>query len=887
MLLVGREPEIAAIGAALDAAQDGGRPVIVFRGEAGIGKTGLLGVLVEEAERRRFAIRIGRATELERDAPLALFYGALALPDVDESSPDSRWQRFSAISSALDNARPVALVLDDLHWGDRASLELVDLLLRRAPHTKHLIAVGLRPGDVADSVMGACRAAGRSVHLLELGPLSRGAADALLGADRTVQERDELYERAGGNPLLLRELGGSGGSGPVPRGIVAAVADELGSLGPDAVALARAGSLLGDPFDLDIARLVAGLDLDRALGAVDLLAVQGLVRGGGNLKEFRFRHPVVRSAIYEGQTRGARVLGHARAAAALATAARPLVDQARHLAHIVAPGDVASAATLRAAAQRVRGQAPAIAADWLLAAKRCAPPSTLSEFSDLAEILVQSGRQREALSVVDEGLSFGEGSPVDRTRLHLAAGSVERQLGAHEAARRRLVRALDDGCLVEDLTAALTICAYEMGDYPELARWTASARSAVDPLVRAAAAAMQAMLLGFDGQTRQSQSEADVAVHAIRDATDLELASHPDLMVAATWALVAIERLHDALDVARRSAAVVHQAGNLVVEVPLLLAEVLALGLLGRTAEAAVVADRAELVARLAHADQSLQWALWMRAWIQLDLGDLDTALLCARESVALAQNLDRSALLTIANTVLGSVLLAHGQAADAVPLLAAYDVEPGWICRWSTRLVEAQLATDDRTGASRTAARATALAEQSGLSGARAAAALSRAMVAEGAEAAAHAETAIGHAAVIHADLDAATGHLIAGRALASIDRERALAHLSAAHRLAEAGGMQRTADAAKRELRRLGRRVGRGGPRSASGVGVGALSKRERELSDLVAAGLTNRQIATRLFLSEKTVESHLSKAFAKVGVTGRAALAAAVAAASVDDA
>ena len=95
---------------------------------------------------------------------------------------------------------------------------------------------------------------------------------------------------------------------------------------------------------------------------------------------------------------------------------------------------------------------------------------------------------------------------------------------------------------------------------------------------------------------------------------------------------------------------------------PLLLAEVLTLGLLGRTEEAAEVSDRAEVEARLTRNDQSVQWALWMRAWVLLERGDLDAALRGAEESVELARRLDESALVTIGNAVLGSVLLADGR---------------------------------------------------------------------------------------------------------------------------------------------------------------------------------------------------------------------------------
>jgi DNA-binding NarL/FixJ family response regulator len=145
------------------------------------------------------------------------------------------------------------------------------------------------------------------------------------------------------------------------------------------------------------------------------------------------------------------------------------------------------------------------------------------------------------------------------------------------------------------------------------------------------------------------------------------------------------------------------------------------------------------------------------------------------------------------------------------------------------------------------------------------------------GADARAAAQAAV--AAVPHVPMMRMWVDGLAGRAHAAAgDRDAAVAHFEALATEAAAHGYARFTEEAARELRRLGRRLA---PRTvAAASGGGTLSDREREIAGLAAGGRTNKEIARAVFLSEKTVEGHLSRVFAKLGVRSRVELAAALA-------
>ena len=874
--LYGRDAELEALDVALDAAARGARRLVLLRGEAGIGKTRLLATLSERAVAQRFVVLEGRASELERDVPFVPVLDALG-PVATERLGIERWRVHRALASRLGSiagGRPVLLVVDDVHWADPATLEFLEHLVRRPPAASLVVALGLRACAAADRLVAAQRAS-QAVDLLvlDVAPLERDAAEALLGEVPAGDERDRLFAASGGNPLFLRELARDGRFA-VPGGIVAAVRAEVAALPEDAQRLIVAAAIAGDPFELDLAAGIANLESSAALVALDALERAELVRAvvDGEARRFAFRHPVVRSAIYAGLGSGARLGGHAAAARVLAATGGAVPIRAHHLAHAAATGDVEAAAVLRAAAAEVRASAPGVAADWLRAARRADPGG--ADHGELIETLVEAGRLESALAIADEA---GTVTP----RMAVAAASVERLLGRHDAARRRLRRALDAAPPAEDaarVCADLAIAAYQRGEYVEMRRWAQQAGDGTAGAVGAVAATLLAV-----GDTFAGEPAAELGA-LIADVADDELGALAEPAMAISWGLLALDRLPQGLAAARRIAAASRRAGNGLASIPHDLAAVLALGLLGRFIEAEPAADAAEQSARVSQNAQLVQWALWLDAWVLMERGGLDAALAAATESVELAQNLDDSASAIVASAVLGAVLVARGDHAAGRPLVAAYEIDRGWVCRWAPVLVEADLALGDLPAAREHADRAAALAPASGMAGARAAAARAQALVAlaeqNEEDAAVFALRAVAEAEAAGAALEAARAHLVAGRALLERDRDAGIAHLKAAGEAATRCGAPRVADEARLALRRGGVRVGRGGPRAPGTAGLDALSPREREVAELVAGGLTNREIGARLYLSEKTIETHLTRVFQKLGLRSRAQVAATVA-------
>ena len=409
---VGRRQELAAIDATLDGLRGARARWLVISGEPGIGKTRLLGQLAERAAERRHAVFVGRGAELELEVPFGIWIDALddhvstlgerklealigervaelarVLPSAGSGASagglqDERFHAYRAVRALLQRlamGHPVVLMLDDVHWADDASLELIAHLLRRPPPAPVLIALAFRAGQVPNSLLAALDQAARDglVSEIGLGPLTEAEAGVLLGAPALPA----IYRQSGGNPFYLEELarapapaaaepGAEGERVGVPPAVAAALGQEIAGLPEPARRLGWGAAVAGEPFDLDLAGAAAGMDERETLAALDQLLAAHIAGPTDVPRRYRFRHPLVRRAVYDGAGEAWRLEAHARAAAALADRPGALAARAHHVERSAKIGDEAAAAVLEQAGHQAAARAPAIAARWFEAALR-------------------------------------------------------------------------------------------------------------------------------------------------------------------------------------------------------------------------------------------------------------------------------------------------------------------------------------------------------------------------------------------------------------------------------------------------------------------------------------------------------------------------------------
>ena len=349
------------------------------------------------------------------------------------------------------------------------------------------------------------------------------------------------------------------------------------------------------------------------------------------------------------------------------------------------------------------------------------------------------------------------------------------------------------------------------------------------------------------------------------------------------------EHYDDAIRHLRRGINLSRAIGQGQFVVPMMVGLAHALQTRGFLAEAAETADGAVEAARLAGNRQLVVFALVANAWTVADLGDVDRARAAGDEAVALLEGLDDSVLTRGTHAHLGVLWADLGEvdrclaAVRAVGLPDLPSIEPGRRAWMYAALARAELARGDRDAAVRWAERGEQIVGGLGLPLAEAWVLHARAAVAlEAGDAEAAATLALDaaeRAESVDVPLAAARCRTLAGTALAAAGRrDEGVAELTRAESELSQLGAARYRDEAARELRRLGERVS-ARQRRGGGEGLDALSGREREIAELVAEGRTNREIGAELFLSEKTVEGHLTRIFAKLGVTSRAEVAQAV--------
>ena len=470
--VVGREVELATAYEAVRAAAEGRSSSLLIEGEAGIGKTRLVGAIVEAARARGLSVLRGQAHPFERTRPFGVVASALGL---ERRSPDPRRAAVGALLAG-DSAttgpglqyrvveeivdllegfcteRPVLLVAEDLHWSDAASLGAVSSVVRRLPLSALLVVVTVRPGPASADV----------VHLVEdlndagaatlrLGPLApadvRTLASDHLGA-APGPALSAMLAGAGGNPLLalalLRSLADEGmlryaengveaTSTELPSALGELVVRRLRDLPDETLDLLRVAAVLGDAVSLrDLAAVARLPQTEVAVRLGPAYDAQLLDEGDDRVS---FRHQLVHDAIHGHIPSPVRRALHRESAVALMAAGAEPLDVADHAVLGAERGDEEAVGWLLAAAQDAEDRSPSVAVELLRRAEALLPGGHRDADAvsvEIVQALLRAGQVAEAAARAEAVLARRHAPEVD-TPLRLSlVGALALQNRADE-----------------------------------------------------------------------------------------------------------------------------------------------------------------------------------------------------------------------------------------------------------------------------------------------------------------------------------------------------------------------------------------------------------------------------------------------------------------------
>ncbi len=869
-VLVGRTAERAGVRECVAGVQDG-RPILVWvEGEAGSGKSALVDALIGDLP-PEFGVLRAEADELDADEPLALA-GQLGAGDTDTTRPAG--MALLRCWAALQDAGPLAVVVEDLHWADPDSRAVLLAAVRRLAGDRVLVLVTSRPG-AADGWARFNLDARRCLRI-DVGALSVSEV-AQLGAVHGVELGElaaaRLHAHTVGHALYVRtlltelnpqQLSRPEGVLPAPRSLASTTLAAVSALPGPARQLALALAVVGRPVPLLTASRIAGV----TPGAADALVASGLARTRADEtgEELLFAHPLYRVAVWDDLSPSQRRTLHRAAAAELRTG--------EALAHRVAAAEGPDETLSRDLEASAAGQGRVPAARALLAASRVAEGVRAEQLLlDAVAMLVAAGRQRQAATHRAAVVSCADGP-----RRDLVLGLLDWEAGdagAAEASFRRAAGCDGPAEVVAAATVRLAVLQYTGGRGVEA---IASAERALAAPRLTPEDEREAWAALAVGEQMRSGAVAGLArleprlPLVVTDPADADLlVIRGTLQFFAARPARAVADLTAAIQLARAAPAL---AGDRLPRAHLQLAN--ALILTGDWTSAAV---HARLASELVD-DEDLVWVRaqthciharlagcvrgdWAAAEAHLRaggeaaerLGSLEATftLLIARALIADAREDPREVLAVFGGLIANVVPVPMSTALTWWPMLVDAALDGGDVGLAADLLTRLQVAADERS-----------IDLDAVILGLGARVAEARGEIAAALAGYERATAALGPDVV---SLDRGRlAHRYGRLLLARGDRAAARERLTAA--LAAFAGAAPYEARVHRDLARLGVTS----PTVPVPPGVPELTEREREVVVLVVSGMTNREVAAELYVTDKAVEYHLGNVYAKLGIRSR---------------